>query len=252
MYKLIFLLTLLASTVPHANPDTNAAAENADSLVKAADEYRQTADEIIVSTVVKRYKHNTLNRERRYDVYIKPDRKSLVISKTPSEKGQKVLMLDDQFWLLLPKTKRPIRITPMQKLMGEASIGDVATLKWHEDYTAEYTSTYDKSKSGNNELLLKAKRKGATYSEIALSLAPKTNVPLYAALFLASGKLAKTAYFEITTKNGREQVSKMILKDGINKNQRTEIEYIENKPYSLHYKYFNPAYLARNPSLAIQ
>jgi len=244
MYRLLFTLILLVPVVSYA--------KNADDLVKAADEYRQSAGEIIVNTVIKLYKDNKLDRERAYDVYIKPDRQSLVISKTPSEKGQKVLMIDDKFWLLLPKTKRPIRITPMQKLLGEASTGDIATMKWHEDYSAEYVSTYDKSESGYNELLLIAKRKGVTYKKIHLSLEPETNIPTRAELYLTSGKLAKIAYFEVSDKNGREQVSKMILKDKINKNQHTEIEYITNEPYTLNQKYFNPAYLARNPSSNIR
>ena len=240
MYKLLISLILLAPLVAYA--------KNADELVKAADEYRQSASEIIVNTVIKLYKNNELDRERAYDVYIKPDRKSLVISKTPSEKGQKVLMIDEKFWLLLPKTKRPIRITPMQKLLGEASTGDIATMKWHEDYSAEYISTFNQSESGYNELLLKAKRKGVTYKKIHLSLAPETNIPIRAELFLTSGKLAKIAYFEMADKNGRTQINKMILKDEINKHQHTEIEYITNEPYVLNEKYFNPTYLARNPS----
>jgi len=250
LYSIIFSTIFSIIMLSYANAD--AGAIDANERVKAADAYRLSADEIMVNTVVKRYKNNKLDRERSYDVYVKPDRQSLVISKTPSEMGQKVLMLHEKFWLLLPKTKRPIRITPLQKLLGEASVGDVATMKWHEDYTAEYLSALPDSNSGYHELRLTAKRNGATYQTILLSLAPATNIPMRAELYLASGKLAKIAHFETSRKNGREQVSKMILKDTITVNQYTEIEYTSNKPYSLHPKYFNPAYLARNPSLSIQ
>jgi len=41
-----------------------------------------------------------------------------------------VLMLGDDFWLLMPSSQRPLRITPMQKLLGDASTGDIATLSW--------------------------------------------------------------------------------------------------------------------------
>ena len=44
---------------------------------------------------------------------------------SPAEKGQKVLMLGDDFWLLMPDSQRPLRITPMQKLLGDASTGDI-------------------------------------------------------------------------------------------------------------------------------
>jgi glutamate racemase/predicted negative regulator of RcsB-dependent stress response len=34
----------------------------------------------------------------------------------------------------MPGSARPLRITPMQKLLGDASTGDIATLRWAEDY----------------------------------------------------------------------------------------------------------------------
>jgi len=51
-----------------------------------------------------------------------------VIFKSAVEAGQKMLMLQDNYWLQMPKSRRPIRITPMQKLLGEASVGDISTL----------------------------------------------------------------------------------------------------------------------------
>ena len=42
--------------------------------------------------------------------------------------------ISDDFWLLMPGTQRPMRITPSQKLLGDASTGDIATLSWSEDY----------------------------------------------------------------------------------------------------------------------
>ncbi len=244
MYKLLITLLLAAPLIAHANM--------ADELVYKADQYRQSADNLKVTSLIKLYKNDKLDKERLYDVYIKPDRKSLVISQSPSEKGQRVLMIDDKFWMLLPKTKRPIRITPMQKLLGEASTGDIATMKWHEDYSAEFIAPYETSGTGYNELKLTAKRKGVTYENIELSLAPETNIPIQAKLYLISGKLAKIACFEMTEIDGEQQVGKMILKDEIQKNRRTEIEYIARAPHSLSDKYYNPTYLARNPSLLIR
>ena len=244
MHKFFFLLILAIPLLTQA--------KTADELVKIADNYRQNADEIKVDTLIKLFKNDALDKERRYDVYIKPGRKSLVISKTPSEKGQRVLMLDDKFWILLPKTKRPIRITPMQKLLGEASSGDIANMRWHEDYSATFLSSDKNNESANIELVLSAKRKGVTYKKIHLSLAPESNFPVKAELYLTSGKLAKIALFEMAMIDERMQVTKMILKDRIKKNQHTEIEYLEIKPYSLNRKFFNPGYLAKNPTMSIR
>jgi hypothetical protein len=34
-------------------------------------------------------------------------------------------MLGDDCWLILPKSQRPVRITATQRLLGEASVGDI-------------------------------------------------------------------------------------------------------------------------------
>jgi len=252
MYKLIVQFILIFLFVLPAASYATTDQLNANQLVKEADKYRQSSDEAKVSTVIKLYKDNVLDRERTYDVYLQPGRKSLVISQSPSEKGQKVLMIKDNFWLLLPKTKRPIRITPMQKLLGEASTGDVATMSWHGDYHAEFLAEHERSDGENIELRLTAKTKGVTYKRINLSLTPKTSFPVKAELYLASGKLAKIAHFVLEDGGSEIRVRKMILKDRINKNQHTEIEYLENQPYSLANKYYNPSYLAKNPTMTIR
>ena len=75
------------------------------------------------------------DKERRYTVFAQAEHQSLVLMQSPAEKGQKVLMLGDDFWLLMPGSQRPLRITPMQKLLGDASTGDIATMSWADDYT---------------------------------------------------------------------------------------------------------------------
>ena len=47
------------------------------------------------------------DKERRYTVFAQAGRKSLVLMQTAVEKGQKVLMLGDDFWLVMPGSQRP-------------------------------------------------------------------------------------------------------------------------------------------------
>ncbi len=49
-------------------------------------------------------------------MFAQANRRSLVLMQSPAEKGQKVRMLGDDFWLLMPGIQRQLRITPMQKL----------------------------------------------------------------------------------------------------------------------------------------
>src|SRR5664279_4239326 len=113
-------------------------AQDVPALLKAADKYRMSSENMQVETLI-----NVLNadgspdKERRYTVFAQAGRQSLVLMQSPAEKGQKVLMLGDDFWLLMPNSQRPLRITPMQKLLGDASTGDVATMSWADDYTGK-------------------------------------------------------------------------------------------------------------------
>lgn len=118
-----------------------AQAQDVNALIQAADRYRMTVDNLQVDTQVQLFNADgSFNKERRYTVFAQTGRRSLVLMQSPAEKGQKVLMLGDDFWLLMPNSQRPVRITPMQKLLGDASTGDIATLSWADDYSATLQS----------------------------------------------------------------------------------------------------------------
>lgn len=221
-------------------------ADEVTRLLQAADRFRLQADAARVDVQVQLFKHGQLDRERRYAVYTAPGRRSLVLFKTPGERGQKVLMLDDQFWIVLPTSRRPIRITPMQKLLGEASTGDIATMTWSEDYDGSISGETTLDGTPCVRLDLRATRKGVSYARIDLYLARDDHRPVKADLYVASGKLAKQAVFAVDTPHGRRQVTAMTLIDAIQTGQHTVIRYLDSTPKSLPDEVYNPMFLVRN------
>lgn len=220
--------------------------------LKVADSYRQSSDNFQVTTRVRLYKQQTLEKEKFYEVYTKPGQKSLVLFKSNAEKGQKVLMIADKFWMIMPKSRRPIRITPMQKLLGEASTGDIATIQWHDNYRAVTEPMQEINGQKVNILFLTAVRKGLSYQSIRLFLVPEKHQPIKAEFYTGSGKLLKKAEFVIGTKEGRERVSKMILTDEIDRGRITEVAYLKTRSHNLSNKFFNAQFLAQNRALVIQ
>jgi hypothetical protein len=216
------------------------------TLLKKADAFRLSGAELRVETEIRLFKSGKLDKKRRYTVFLKPGRRSLVLFRSPSELGQKLLMLDDQFWIMMPRSRRPIRITPTQKLLGEASSGDLATLTWSEDYKGVITGKAVVDDVPCLVLDLKAARTGVTYAGITLYLAEADHRPVKADLYVASGKLAKVARFKMGTLNGRRQVISMTLIDRIQIKRLTEVHYLAMRPQSLPDKVYNPAYLVRN------
>ncbi|MGF1758636.1 outer membrane lipoprotein-sorting protein [Photobacterium sagamiensis] len=240
-------MTVLVSPILHAQPVEAATVQAVESRLLQADSYRTQGGSVKTVTEVYQYVSGALKKSQLYSVYSRPDKGSLVLSKSAAEAGQKVLILDDKYWLFMPKSRRPIRITPMQKLLGDASVGDISSLSWSDSYSATVSQT-NRPVNGYNaiELLLEAKVKGATYHRIELFLNADDNFPLKANLYLKSGKLAKTAHYTSGMQNGLRSVTAMVLKDNIQPNKKTVIEYKSSQAVEIADKLFNPSFLVRN------
>lgn len=221
------------------------AAADVREVLRRADEYRLYEKAAKVVTRIGVYKDKVLDRDRLYHVYIKPGRRSLVLFRSPAEFGQKMLMLDDKFWLLLPNSKRPVRITATQKLLGEAAAGDVATMTWSEDYAGKLAGDDSIDSVAALKLELRSVREGTTYERILLWVRADNFEPIKAELYLASGKLAKLARYEMGQLNGRAAVVRTFLEDRIQTNRRTVMQYESVEAAEIPDKVYNPAYLVR-------
>ncbi|TKF21567.1 outer membrane lipoprotein-sorting protein [Vibrio genomosp. F6] len=247
--SVLLMSTLLISghALAASTPDKQAVT----TMIANADQYRIQPGASKVISFVSLYKHDELDSTRQYNVYTRPNRESLVVFKSPVEAGQKMLMKEDNYWLLMPKSRRPIRITPMQKLLGEASVGDISTLTWSEDYQGEWVNAEQiETGSGQevsaHQLKLTAITKGASYQVITLWLSAESDFPIKADLYLRSGKMAKQAWFKKGLRDGLTSVVAMTLLDKIQPSKKTVIEYQDISVQSLDDKYYNPAYLSRN------
>lgn len=220
-------------------------------MLSTADSFRLRDDAAKVVSLVTLYQNNEVDKTRQYNVYTRANRQSLVVFKSAIEAGQKMLMLGDNYWLQMPKTRRPIRITPMQKLLGEASVGDISTLAWRHDYQASWHADEEISDiTGKNvaayQLKLTAVTSGVSYQKINLWVDQVTYFPLKADLYLASGKLAKQAVFSQGQRDGKPAVVAMTLFDSIQQSKKTVIEYQLIVPWLLDDKYYTPSFLSRS------
>jgi hypothetical protein len=232
-----FLLILLFST--------SSFGADVKQLLKEADAFRLNADAMRVETEVRVFKYGKLDKTRLYNVYVKPGRRSVVVMRSPAERGQKMLMLGDDFWLVLPSSQRPLRITPMQKLLGDASTGDIASLTWAEDYDGQVIGEAVVEGVPCIRLDITGQRKGVSYARIVLSLAKSDRSPVHAELYVASDKLAKEATFRFGTVAGQKVVNTMVLTDRLQNERVTEVHYLSRTSKALPDEYYNPAFLVR-------
>lgn len=258
------LLTKLAALAAFAllvSPHTGHAAPDVASILKTADQFRTGATHLQVETLVTTLtREGQPDKERRYTVFVTDGHRSLVLMKSPAEVGQKVLMLGDDFWLLMPGSQRPMRITASQKLMGDASTGDIATLSWSDDYSGSVVGEEPCQAPGSADttpasakprscwqLQLTASRKSASYQRIELWVGQGKHDPVRADLYVQSDKLAKQARF-VLNKAGTE-VDEMLLQDQLSHHKLTRIQYLSRQAKQVPDTWLNPMFLARNPAL---
>ena len=227
-------------------------ADDVAGLLKAADAYRTGQDNLQVETQVTVLKRDgSTDKERRYTVFVQAQHKSLVLMRSPAEAGQKVLMLGDDFWLLMPGSQRPLRITPSQKLLGDASTGDIATMSWSQDYTGTLVGEENcgEPQQACLHLSLTAARKGVSYQRIELWIGKTRHEPISADLYVQSDKLAKQARFLFDKPSAPTAVTEMILLDQLSNHKETRVHYVARSPKVVPEAWLNPMFLARNPAL---
>jgi len=243
MFKHALTALIACTLLPFAHAD-----DNIQALLKKADAYRLSETAMQVETQIIVSKNGHPDKDRQYLVLVRENRQSLVLMRSPAEKGQKVLMLGDDFWLIMPNSQRPMRITPTQKLLGDASTGDIATLNWAGDYDGKIVAEEpceEGSKARCTHLSLSSQRKGVTYARIELWLAVGSAEPVRSDLYVQSDKLAKQARFVVDKVDGRRLVKEMILSDQIEKSRETTVRYLTRTPKRAPDEWYNPMFLTR-------
>jgi outer membrane lipoprotein-sorting protein len=227
MLRTEFPIFLLAAAASAAAPDPEA-------LIKQFDSLRNGWDSYVVRVSIRNYEEGKEDEEHLYEVYQKGTEKSYVEFLSPREKGQHLLMLGDDMWIYLPDTSRPVRITPLERLTGNASNGDVARTHYATDYTSAFLRTEPVNGVSCHLLELNARRKGSTYRRVLLWLRASDARPVKADFFVASGKQIKSAtYDRYQEVNGQFLLRSMTIYDYVRKGSHSVIEYLRFTQRSL-------------------
>lgn len=183
-------------------------------------------------------------------VEVKDAHTSLVRYVAPaSERGKALLMSDNNLWFQSPNNQKPIRITPQQRLLGEASNGDVASTDFSGDYRPRLVGTGTIEGRRVYQLELTAKPGSlAAYQRLTLWVATDDLSPLKAEFFAPSGKPLKTAWYRrfrpLAEAGGKRQLVEIEIVNALNDRARTLMRYSNFKVTDLPASRFNPRTLA--------
>jgi hypothetical protein len=142
------------------------------------------------------------------------------------KRGQKVLSTNQGVWIYFPKTRRPIRLTPMQQLHGNASVGDILHVRWSSEYAVQSVDKDTQAVDGEPCKLIRlaAAREDAPYARIDLYVNEGKLEPVKALLYTFGGKLLKSATFsEPALINGRRMIGKTTIRSTIERNGKETV-----------------------------
>jgi outer membrane lipoprotein-sorting protein len=238
-FLLLLIAAFLITWAVVCRAATPTSTPNADDLLKHADTFRNGWTSYVLHVRITNFEGDKSDEVKLYEVSQKGTEKTYVEFMSPREKGQHLLMLGDDMWVYLPDTSRPIRITPLERLSGDASNGDIARTNYAADYTPVFVRTEVVGAEPCHVLELTAKRKGATYQRILFWVRVEDARPVKAEFYLTSGKHIKSATFdEYVSVGGKMQLRRMTLYDEIRHNSHSVLEYSGIAPRELADKLF--------------
>lgn len=158
--------------------------------------------------------------------------RSLVRYTAPARDANKLILFNGKdLWFYDPASKASIRLSPQQRLLGQASNGDVVTVNLARDYQAtsaveEDTQDGDRQTRRSQRLSLSASTPDATYARIDMWVDAASARPLKARFYSESGKLLKTAYYRrYQTVFGIQRPTETVIIDGLEPDWVTVMRY---------------------------
>lgn len=241
----LFFLVVFSSLNLRVSAQTSNQKVTAEFLLKESDRARGTiADGVTWESEV-----TTLDSEgeKKVSYYVRVKGvDALAEATSPARnKGETMLFNDRNLWFFRPGLKKPLAISPRQKLMGQAANGDIASTNYYRDYEGQLVGEETIDSKPCYKLALKAKAKNVTYDGIRYWVTKDSHWGIKAEFLTLNGEVFKIAKMEYNNKikdqNGKDQVfiSKMIITDALNPKNQTIIDYKSISLQGLPDKIFN-------------
>jgi outer membrane lipoprotein-sorting protein len=232
-----------------------AAAQSARDIVVGADHVRNPQRPFRVDATVVEYRSGQPVDKNTFAVYSKVDpatgqfRDVMVYTSPPRDAGKILLLNGSNLWFYDPASRQSVRISPQQKLTGEASAGDVLSENLGVDYGATMvgTDTIDdaaRQKRSCWHLELAAAGDAATYKRVEYWVEQGTYNPIKAKFYADSGELLKVLYYRDFVKRGdRVSPAQAVIIDAVNAALVTVVDISELRFQEIPDSWFQRDYL---------
>lgn len=234
MLRACLLLMLLPLTITSTAAE---AGEAAQALLAKSDQIRNPGRSFRVDVELQEYRDGTRVDDMLLQVFARAEPQeerfgSIVRFVRPSQDAGKLMLFQGKdLWFYDPGSKASFRLSPQQRLMGQAANGDVLAVRLATDYSATLAGRQvimDASMSERecDHLKLEARTPQAIYTRIEYWQDAETAEPVKARFYSDSGQLLKTAFYRRPEMAlGRLRPSEVLIIDGLNAGLVTLMRY---------------------------
>lgn len=169
----------------------------------------------------------------------------------PRDAGKLVLLDASKMWFYDPASKTSIRISPQQRLTGQASDGDVLTVNLARDYTAtlvgeETVKDADRADRATWHLDLTAATGDAMYNRLEYWVEKDSYRAIKGKFYSDSGRLLKIAYFrKFQDVLGGVRPTETVIIDAVDTNLVTTVTSSDYREQEIPDAWFQRDYLPR-------
>lgn len=213
------------------------AAPSAQDILAASDAVRNPDHPFGLTTTLIEYRNGKQTDSSTLAIYSRADKnggqfRSLIRFVAPARDANKLMLKNgNDLWFYDPSNKASIRISPQQRLLGQAANGDIVTVNLSKDYQAtlageEDTQDGERKTRRSYKLALAASAPDVTYHHIDMWIDVSNNRPVKARFYTESGRLLKTAYYRrYQTQLGVERPTETVIIDGLDPNWVTVMRF---------------------------
>jgi outer membrane lipoprotein-sorting protein len=250
----ILLLVLACFAVPAAH------AQSAQEVIAKADVVRNPNRSFRLTSTLSDYVGGKLRDQNVVNVYASPNKatgqfRNLVRYLAPPRDAGKAALLDGTaLWFYDPASKASVRISPQQRLTGQAAIGDVLTVNLAVDYIGKLVGIEQIMDAEHQtrtcwHLDMRAATPTSTYNRVEYWVDQQAYRPLKAKFYSDSGRLLKILYYRaFKDVLNADRPTEAIIIDAVDSTQVTLVAFSDWRFVEVSDAWFQRDYLSRLPA----
>ncbi|MES2947502.1 MAG: outer membrane lipoprotein-sorting protein [Pseudomonadota bacterium] len=226
-------------------------------MLAASDAIRNPAGSFSVRLQLSEYRQSRLTSSSTLLVYARPaeaggEYRNLVRFQAPARDAGKLMLRNGQdLWFYDPASRASVRISPQQRLLGQASNGDVMTTRLVQDYTV-LSSASEQVPDGDGvvrktwRLGLVAQRPDVAYASVDYWVEEGSQRPVMARYYTADKRLLKTAWFRrFQPVLGAQRPTETVIVDGLDPQWVTVMQMSQHAQRNIPEQWLQRDYLPR-------